>query len=68
MNGLHSSLFFYLFLRLYIADCYLIFTPQLIYVAVLPQDVLHCSVERLGNDLQRAPVELAQKFGVFVVA
>ena len=65
---LHSSLFFYLFLRLYIAYRYLIFAPQLIYVAILPQDVLHCSVERPGNDLQRAPVELAQKFGVFVVA
>ena len=55
-------------LRLDIADRYLIFTPQLVYVAVLPQDVLHRSVERPGNDLQRAPVELAQEFGVFVVA
>ena len=69
-EGQVSFTFFHVIvsLRLDIANRYLIFTPQLVYVAVLSQDVLHRSVERPGNDLQRTPVELAQEFGVFVVA
>lgn len=43
--GRNGSCNRFLPLRLDIADRYLVFSPQLVYVAVLPQDVLYRSVE-----------------------